>query len=199
MSLLFKSLVATLVFCSTSLLKAQDIYQAGVNKSSVLFEAVGKPSLIKIKGEGQKISGEIKSALDSSTPGNSILNGQVVVELSDLDTGVSLRNEHMKDKYLQIKKYPQAKVNIKDLKVKTEDLKKLKISKNTVQVEIEIHGERKNVDVEYSVDNGDLQTNFELKISDFKIEIPSYMGITVADKVKVSLKTSLSKKSAEIK
>jgi polyisoprenoid-binding protein YceI len=39
-------------------------------------------------------------------------------------------------------------------------------------------------------DKGEVQAEFKIKLSDFKVDIPRYMGITVADEVKIKIHLS---------
>ncbi|MCZ2244207.1 YceI family protein, partial [Neisseria meningitidis] len=69
-------------------------------ENSVIFEGVGNPGFLTIEGKG----GKVKSTMEVKDRKTS---GTFEVELKDFDTGLSLRNSHMKDKYLEVSKYPK--------------------------------------------------------------------------------------------
>lgn len=69
------------------------------------FVAIGRPAMIRIKGEGPKPEGNL-----SISDGN--VSGKLLLALDKLKTGIDLRDTHMKDKYLETKKYPQAELTI---------------------------------------------------------------------------------------
>lgn len=95
MAQLTKYLFIAGVFLSTAAQAAPSIsVELNAEKSPVGFTAVGRPSALKIKGEGAKATGALKSAGDS-------LEGEISANLDVFQTGISLRDHHMKEKYLE--------------------------------------------------------------------------------------------------
>jgi len=98
------------------------------------------------------------------------------VDLNTLDTGIGLRNRHMRENYLETEKYPLAQFRGKIIKAD-------KIGENRYKVVIEgtmsIHGVSRPMTAEGTIQkNGDfyhIQSNFDVKLSHFSIEIPSIM------------------------
>lgn len=72
----------------------------------VTFVAVGRPSLLKVKGtcKGRIVKKDPVSDIKGEK-GFQIL---AEVDLNSCDTGINLRNEHMRTKYLETGKYPRA-------------------------------------------------------------------------------------------
>lgn len=107
------------------------------------------------------------------------------VDLRTLDTGIGLRNRHMRDNYLETDKYPYAtfKGNIASQNI--ED--------STVVVNgiLEIHGVKRNMTVNGSLEpteNGfAIGTKFSIKLTDFNIEIPSFMFLKISNKIELVL------------
>ena len=64
------------------------------DKSSVEFLAIGRPSALKIRGNKAKPEGKI-------TFKDNGIDGIIVLNLEDFETGISLRDRHMKEKYLE--------------------------------------------------------------------------------------------------
>lgn len=150
------------------------------------FLAIGNPGFLKINGKGDGPKGDLKIE-------NGSINGQINLDLSSLDTGMGLRNQHMKEKYLQVDKFPQATLTIKDQKIPGNwNITSPKISGGKLQAILKVHGEEKPVTVSYDItDKAQIKANFEMKITDYKVEIPSFMGVTVADKVTVNIESTL--------
>jgi hypothetical protein len=56
-----------------------------------------------------------------------------------------------------------------------------------------LHGKEKKVDGTYTVQNGEVKAHFPLTLTDYGIDIPSYLGIVVADTVNVDVDVPLKK------
>lgn len=150
------------------------------SKSPVTFQAIGKPGFLKINGENTAVEGAIESK-------DGKLSGSLNVPLTSIKTGIDLRDEHMKNKYFDVSKYPNA-VLILDETPSTLDGKeqtftgKLKLK----DIEKPVKGTLtfKNQDGKEASGHAD----FEVKMSDYEaLGVPSYKGVTVAETVKVSV------------
>ncbi len=110
------------------------------------------------------------------------------VDLNSLDTGIGLRNRHMRENYLETDKYPLTYFQGKIISA-SEDSP----GNYSVQVEgkIFIHGKEKNLNVKGTLTrdgNGyHIQTNFIVKLSDFEIEIPSIMFYKIDEDMDMQL------------
>src|SRR5580700_8775905 len=72
-------------------------------KSHVEFEAIGRPSMLKIQGDSdQALQGSLQLEAGKIT-------GQCSFTLESLTTGIAMRDDHMKHRYLETQKYPLAK------------------------------------------------------------------------------------------
>jgi polyisoprenoid-binding protein YceI len=109
----------------------------------------------------------------------------VIVPLSDLDTGIALRNKHMKEKYLETDKYPNAELVVAKSAVKADGA-------GTAQGTMKIHGKSKEVSVSYNAKkNGAsiaIDGTTQLNMKEFGIEVPNYLGVTVKPEVDVNVK-----------
>lgn len=105
----------------------------------------------------------------------------VVVSLKNLDTGMSLRNDHMKNKFLDVNKYPDA------ILVKGEG----ENGKGTGR--IKIRGIEKDFAGIYKVAGSEVEAEFELLLSDFGISGINYKGVGVEDKIKLKVSIPLKK------
>lgn len=150
----------------------------------VVFEAVGKPSFLKIKGQGEGPAGEVQLAPQ--------VQGNFKFKMDTLKTGIDLRDQHMKEKYLQVAQHPTAELKIEEV----QNFDPAKESQSLpFKGQLTIHGVQKpvagTVDIAKSDKSYKVKAAFETKISDYAIDIPSYSGIIVADAVKVSVETKL--------
>lgn len=145
-------------------------------KSQVVFEAVGKPAFLKIKGEGARPTGH----LAKTGPG---LQGELRIPLNDLGTGIALRDEHMKEKYLETGKYPEAVLKLESVKSSAPNLDGDAVG--TFEGALTLHGQTKPVTGPFEKKGSTVKASFSIKLSDFAIGVPKYAGITVAEDVKI--------------
>jgi polyisoprenoid-binding protein YceI len=108
--LITKLIVLPFIFFLSLQSQAKPVrFQFSGGDSKVEFEGTGKPSLLKIHGSSeQKIEGYF--VFDGKK-----ISGKAVFNLESLDTGIDLRNEHMKTRYLEVAKFPKAELEIKEI------------------------------------------------------------------------------------
>lgn len=149
------------------------------------FLAVGNPGFLKINGEGEGPEGQL-------TIENKKLSGTLAVNLDSLDTGMGLRNRHMKEKYLNTAENPKALLKFDGVELPHSYPVDAEIKNQTVKATLTVNKTEKPVTVTYSIDKSSrLKASFKIKITDFNIEIPSFMNVTVADSVDVNVETKL--------
>jgi len=115
------------------------------------------------------------------------LKGELTVDLQTLETGIGLRDRHMKNNYLQVEKGEEfAEARLQDIRVE-----KLE-GKTTFKGVLTLHGERKEVagmaelkpnGAGYRVD-----AEFTVRLSDFQIPDPTYLGVGVKDEIQVRVR-----------
>jgi polyisoprenoid-binding protein YceI len=160
---------------------------------AVTFDAVGKPSALKIHAKGAAPKGRFKV-----TEGK--VSGVATFKLDSLDTGIGMRNDHMKKRYLETAKYPEAKLTLADLPLPsgfaTSDFSAKDLPFKGM---LSLHGVEKPVEGTLQLDRegGDLAINavFPLKIEDFSIKSPSFAGITMASDVSCAVEIKAPLKS----
>ncbi len=159
-------------------------------KGKTQFIAVGRPSALKINGTGIGPAGNLK--LDKVGE-EYVINGEAVMDLSSLDTGIEMRDRHMKEKYLEVEKFKNAKLVFKDVKIPSDKVKKG--GEVDVNAMLDLHGEQKTVPVSMVLEakDGVIKTvaKFKVKLSEFKISIPTFSGVTVADEVTITTETEV--------
>lgn len=101
----------------------------------------------------------------------------IVVDLKSLTTGMELRDDHAKNKYLDVKKYPTA--------VLLEAIGANGVGK----ARIKVRDKESLVNGTYKVSSSgkNLKAEFKIKLSSFGIEDVSFKGIGVDDEVRVEV------------
>ena len=100
----------------------------------------------------------------------------IVVDLNSLETWVSLRDQHMKEKYLDTKTYPKA------------TLKKA-IGKGGKGVGLlNIKGKDINIKGEYKKDGKFLIADFIIKLTEIGITDVSFKGVGIEEEIKIEIK-----------
>lgn len=157
--------------------------------SEVEFFAVGKPSLLKINGTGGKLVGNLE--LDKNQ-----IKGRFKVKLDEFTTGIAMRDQHMKEKYLETAKFSEASLEVEKIELPENFLTEKKVySGIPFEGKLTLHGVEKPVkgtaEIDTKKDAPSVSTEFKVLVSDFKIDIPSYLGIKVADEVTVKTRMNL--------
>tara|TARA_B100001971_G_scaffold111191_1_gene102071 strand:- start:11659 stop:12216 length:558 start_codon:yes stop_codon:yes gene_type:complete len=172
-----KIFITGLILFNSNLLLASQVKVP----SDVTFSAVGRPSFLKINGKSKELTQDLMLE-------ENLLSGSFSFQLASLKTGIELRDEHMKDNYLQVKKYPSAILKINNLDISQEKTHKLRGS-------LTLHGVEREIELELDLERNNnsiaLNGEFEVNLDDFKIDIPSFQGITVAKTVKVKVETKV--------
>jgi polyisoprenoid-binding protein YceI len=145
--------------------------------AQVTFVAIG-PAGLRIEGKSSEL--QVTDRPDAVV---------VTVPLAKLETGISLRDHHMQEKYLESQKYPNAQLAIarSALRFPAEG----KPVEAIVPATLALHGKSKTVKVHYrAVRQGkayDIKGDVKVDFRDFGIEVPSYLGATVKPPVDVNV------------
>lgn len=176
---MFHLALAALWISSNSSFAAQT-YTVVEDSSKVGFLAVGKPGFLKIKGEGGRLKGRL--AADQGS-----LKGDLTAQLAPLKTGVDLRDSHMHDKYLETKTHPTADLILETIKFEKGTDGPCEFSGSLVlkAVKKPIKGSCEVVGI--GKDSLQVKANSDIKLEDYPIGVPSYLGVTVADKVTIEV------------
>ncbi len=161
----------------------QWIINVDQGSGTVEFKAIGRPSMLKINGKGSSPRGSITVDGDKAS-------GMLSFDLDSLDTGIKLRNQHMKEKYLETSKFAKATYTIKNFIVsgvlKSENAR---LEKVPFEGTLSLHNVEKNISglaqIERNGNEVSVNAEFGIKISDFAIPTPGYAGITMAEDVNI--------------
>lgn len=107
---------------------------------------------------------------------NGTFSGNFSVDLTKLDTGLSLRNRHMRDKYLKTKDNPTA----------TLKLVPVKYGAKTFDADLRLNGKTRPIKgTVLSAEKGALHVKFKVDITDYGIDKPGYKGVVIGEKINV--------------
>lgn len=133
------------------------------------------------EGTTAKIDGYIYWEGDDLT-GKSNLHFEV--DLRTLDTGIGLRNRHMRENYLHTDKYPYAVYKGKVISAEKQSNNDIKV---TTEGKMTIHGITKGMKIHGTVTpSGEgyrLKSNFSVKLPDYNIEVPKLMFMRISEKI----------------
>ena len=146
-----------------------------------------------------------KAPLNEFTGKSSDLNGLVdldknildfYVDLNTLKTGIGLRDRHMRENYLETKKYPYAEFTGKI----ASEIKLIKGQSKAVTAKgkFKIHGIEREIEVPgkltaISDSEVQLEAQFTVLLSDYKIDIPKVVFYELAEEQVVTIKAVLKK------
>jgi polyisoprenoid-binding protein YceI len=147
------------------------------------FDAVGNPKKLLIHGKSGVLGGRFVIA-------KQLLTGESNLDLSTLETGMAMRDRHMKEKYLEVDKFKTASLTVESIVLTGNTMGSIKGVKfdgklNLHGVEKSVHG---TVDINHQDDLLNLDANFLVNTKDFNIDTPSFAGLTVAEEVNVRAK-----------
>lgn len=167
---------AQIYFANAKTLKATP------TQGTVVFNATAIG--LKFQGTGEGPEGEV--IVDKS------VQGTLKFKMETLDTKINMRNQHMKEKYLETAKYPYSELKIEDVTGFVLDKPEGSFPfKGTITV----HNVAKPVaGMVHVVKAGDalkIKAEFDTKISNFSIPLPAYAGVALKDDVKVVVETQL--------
>lgn len=154
-----------------------DASLARAGTPNVQFSAVG-PAGLKIVGTTHELDlRESDAAVVISVP------------LANLDTGISLRNKHMREKYLEVDKYPRAELTVARADVHLPEAGAE--TSGEAPGTMAIHGVSRPVRFSFRVkrDGAGIHVtgSVHVNINDHGILVPSYLGVTVKPDVTVEL------------
>jgi len=133
----------------------------------------------------------VSGTLAENTARPSALEGSVAVDLRTLDTGIALRNDHLREKYLEVDKgagYAQAVLSDVVLQGLNADAP---AGKGSFTGSLMLHGVKKTVsgpvEIRQAGTGWRVRASFPVNLPDYNIDKPRYLGVGVKDTVQVSV------------
>ncbi|MCX6152178.1 MAG: YceI family protein [Ignavibacteriales bacterium] len=179
-----KTLLTTILLFAVSSSIFSTEYQVDKSKKN-LVKFISNASIEDFEGVTNNIDGYL------FYQGSDILNKNELyfeVDLRTIDTGIGLRNRHMRENYLQTDRFPMTSFKGSIVYVD-------KISENEIKVTLDgamfIHGVTKPLKVNanmFPVDGGyRVKAYFEVQLTDYNIEVPKLMFMKISNTMKLVL------------
>lgn len=124
-------------------------------------------------------------------PTSSVLVGDLSVDLATLDTGIALRNQHLRENYLEVQKpgYEKAVLSAVDVGALTPDVTG---GTRAFTARLRLHGTTRPVSGRATLERrGGLlrvDATFPVSIADYGIPDPRYLGVGVRNEVTVRVR-----------
>ncbi len=155
---------------------------------------VSRAATEEFEGVTSKIDGYV--ILDAPSLGPQAGSGATAlhleVDLASLETGIGLRDRHMRDRYLETSRYPFAVYHGSVLRAEPEGGDSWRV---TARGELEIHGVARPRDLTCRVEARGrgyrARCAFEVLLSDHRIEIPKVMFLKLANEISLELDFSV--------
>ena len=152
------------------------------SQSKMEFKA--KITFSSFTGSSNKIEGYVN--LDSKQ--EKIIEAEISIPVDSIQTGLSKRDQHMKQRYLEINKHPKIYFRIQKAQPFVSN------ATNKIEGQWDIHGVKKTQTLEFIIKETKEKPNyytvnseFELDISDYKIKQPKYMLLKMENLLKMRL------------
>ena len=117
----------------------------------------------------------------------SAMTGAFAVDLMKLETGIPLRDRHLRNNYLEVQRGPDFAV-AKLVNLKVERLP----GKGTIRGLLTLHGQQREVtgvaDIQQQGAGYRVEASFPLRISEFQIPEPTYLGVGVKNEITIRVK-----------
>jgi hypothetical protein len=166
---------------------AQELHVDGTGERLVRF--VSQAPLEDFDGVTEAIDGFL--LLPGGLQAGSVPSGSRVyleVDLATIDTGISLRNRHMRDNYLHTDRFPYATYSAEVSRIEEPSPGTYVVSARGI---LSIHGVDRERTLECRTEDAApphrVRCAFTILLSDHDIEIPRLMFMKVADQVELSL------------
>jgi polyisoprenoid-binding protein YceI len=177
-----KTRTMAVVFAAASLVatgaQAQDKLRVTEGEVTVVCPlTVGGSFQAKTKA----VTGEVAGP---QAPGT--IGGSLQVKLDTLETGIGMRDRHMIDNYLEVGKgdgYHTAV--LENIQIENID------GKGTFKGTLTVHGQKREIVGTAAVQRKDdgvrVEAQFPIKVSEFQIPKPTYLGVGVRDEIQVKV------------
>ena len=139
-------------------------------KPKVVFHAEGSPGFLTFDGVTRELA-------VTESGGNLVFT----VPMNTVETGISLRDQHMRETYVQTARFPDVVLTVPKGEVQWPE--EGGRSEGTVQATFEAHGVSLSVPVTYDIKSAKgtfkIKATFPFDTSAHGIAIPEYLGVTI--------------------
>ncbi len=170
------------------------IFLCSANVYSIDYKVVEKSEVsFAAKITGGSFSGSTHSIIGYAKydEKNFTVTSELEIDAASLTTGISLRDKHMREKYLETEKFPKILFSVKDATASNAAKSESELSGT-----VTIKGTAKEEKIKISVEEGSesqriVKAKFPINILDFNIKQPKFLVIEMKPVVEVSLRLVL--------
>ncbi len=191
-----KSLITAAAFVILSFgaaLAGQFLIEAGEENTLVFYS---KAPMESFEGKTDRIEGSVNADLADLGSGVEV---EVRVDMASLDTGISLRNRHMRENHLETGEFPEAVFRAQRvLKAPTEALVPGGSAEFVLAGSMTLHGVSREIEAPVKVSCGesggrihlDISSEFPIVLSDYDIKRPKFLVLKLNETqdVKIELR-----------
>lgn len=142
-----------------------------------------------IGGSFEARTNALRGTLAVATSRPATLSGEVTVDLTTLDTGINLRNTHLRTKYLEVGKGADfSKAVLTDITLGTDDAETFQ-GRTAFTGTLLLHGTRKAIagqtDIRRQGSTIRVDASFPVILTDYGVPKPQYLGVGVKNQIQV--------------
>lgn len=170
-------MLSFLIVCNT--VRATE-YQ--IESCNIKFKTTGKPVLVDIVGKSNSpCYGSVTLEKDQ------IVKSDLKMKLDKIDTGIELRNKHLRENYLKIDQNPESTLEIKTIENVLEQLSGKLESDSKFTAEMQLAGKKSEVSGFYKIKKNIVEAKMDIDFKDFGVPTPSFMGVKIVDKIHLTI------------
>ncbi|NUO19700.1 YceI family protein [bacterium] len=180
------------ILCSFAASFAGEMYTIvqGGQDNHVTFTS--EAPLEEIVGKTNIVTGFVMLP-DASHPGSA----EIHVDMASFDTGMSLRNKHMRENHLETDKFPEAVFKLTRLEIPGEHLQEGSRTAVNLSGTMLLHGVSREISpIAWLTVNGSdllIEAKFTLRLQDYNITRPEFLIMKLADEQRIDVKLVASK------
>lgn len=143
------------------------------------------------EAKSTSLSGSLAAGAGKPMP----LTGEIALDLLTIDTGIALRNQHLREKYLELGKGPRfEKAVLSDLRLDDADGEGFQ-GRTGFTGKLLLHGVEHPIsgtaEIRRSGAGVSVEASFPVTLTDFGVEPPMYLGVGVASRLLVKVQLTL--------
>ena len=147
---------------------------------------------LTVGGSFDATTSAISGRLVQTTSGAASYAAELVIDLTSLDTGINLRDRHLRDTYLEVERGDDfATARLSGLQLERALPAGAARHETRFSAELLLHGVRRPVagEAELRLSNAgvEVRASFSVLLPEFNIDSPRYLGIGVRDEVRITV------------
>ena len=147
---------------------------------------------LTVGGSFNVVTTALSGTLQRATPDGADYSGELRVDLATLNSGIELRNSHLRDNYLEVERGPEFREAVLSGIVLDDPLPAGAGRHETrFSAMLSLHGAQRPIEGEAELRHRDgriqVEATFSVSLETFDIPPPRYMGVGVRDAVQINV------------